>query len=72
MIDDMAKKRTREITANELASRGGDARAKALTPERRADIARVAALSRWRRPLPTAPAPEWEFSPGEKKAPPEK
>jgi hypothetical protein len=73
IIVDMSKKRSREITVPELASRGGDARAKSLTPERRAEISRAAALSRWgRRPLPTAPIPDWEFSPGEKITEPSK
>ena len=35
--------------AAKFASRGGKARAKALSPERRREIARQAALARWRR-----------------------
>jgi len=40
------------ITQAEMASRGGDARARALTPERRAEIAKAAAASRWTRRAP--------------------
>jgi len=65
--DAMAKKRKRVMSIHEAASRGGDARAKALTPQRRSEIARDAVLARWsRQVLPTAPIPEWEFSRGEK------
>ncbi len=35
--------------AAKFASRGGKARAKALSPEKRREIARQAALARWRR-----------------------
>jgi hypothetical protein len=35
--------------AAELGSRGGKARAAQMTPERRAEIARKASLSRWRK-----------------------
>lgn len=35
--------------AAELGSMGGAARAKAMTPERRAEIARKAAASRWKK-----------------------
>ncbi len=34
--------------AAELGSRGGKARAKAMTPERRAEVAKKAAKARWR------------------------
>jgi general stress protein YciG len=42
--------------AAELGRKGGKARAKALTPEQRREIAKKAARSRW----PTAPAPSEE------------
>jgi hypothetical protein len=35
--------------AAELGRRGGNARAKNMTPERRAEIARVAAATRWKK-----------------------
>lgn len=35
--------------AAEMGKKGGEARAKAMTPERRADIARAAAAKRWDR-----------------------
>jgi hypothetical protein len=35
--------------AQELGSRGGKARAAKMTPERRAEVARKAAASRWKR-----------------------
>ena len=40
--------------AAELGSRGGKARAARMTPERRAEIARKASLSRWKRATPVA------------------
>ncbi len=42
--------------AAELGSRGGKARAAKMTPERRAEIARKASLSRWRKGVRVAPA----------------
>jgi len=36
--------------AKQFASRGGKARAQKLAPEQRREIARKAALARWRRP----------------------
>jgi hypothetical protein len=42
--------------AAELGSRGGKARAAKMTPERRAEIARKAPLSRWKKVAPVAPA----------------
>jgi len=41
----MTKKRA--MTVQEMGQRGGHARAKALTAERRQEIARGAAVSRW-------------------------
>jgi general stress protein YciG len=41
----MAK--TRKEYAQEFARKGGKARAKALTPEQRKEIARKAAVTRW-------------------------
>jgi hypothetical protein len=39
------------VTLGKLGGpKGGPARAKALTPERRTEIARLAALKRWRNP----------------------
>lgn len=35
--------------AQELGKKGGTARAKAMTPERRAEIAKAAAAKRWQR-----------------------
>lgn len=35
--------------AAELGKKGGEARAKAMTPERRAEIAKAAAAKRWER-----------------------
>jgi hypothetical protein len=37
----------KDKAAQSLGKRGGQARAKALSPERRADIARQAAATRW-------------------------
>jgi hypothetical protein len=42
--------------AQELGSRGGKVRATRMTPERRAEIARKASLSRWKKEAPAAPA----------------
>ena len=39
-----------KLAAAELGSRGGKARAKSLTKEQRAEIARKAAAKRWSRP----------------------
>ncbi len=35
---------------------GGEARARAITPARRAEIARTASEARWRKPTPVSPA----------------
>jgi hypothetical protein len=43
----MAKAKTPKEYAAEFASKGGKARAKALTPERRKEIARKAIAARW-------------------------
>ncbi len=42
--------------AAESGARGGNARAERMTPERRAEVARKAAASRWRKVVPAAPA----------------
>ena len=39
----------KDPAAQAMGRKGGAARAKAMTPERRAEIARAAALGRWRR-----------------------
>lgn len=39
----------KDPAAKSLGSRGGKARARALTPKRRAEIARKAAAKRWKR-----------------------
>ena len=39
----------KDAAAAELGKKGGAARAKSLSPERRADIAKHAASSRWKR-----------------------
>jgi len=41
---------TRYKTQTEVSRAGGLARAKRLTPARRSEIARAAALTRWRKP----------------------
>jgi hypothetical protein len=40
----------KDAAAADLGKRGGAARARKLTPEQRADIARKGAASRWRKP----------------------
>ncbi len=45
----MARKRSKNRYAVEFARKGGKARAKHLSPERRRDIARKAVLARWAR-----------------------
>jgi hypothetical protein len=47
--DDAAPDDGKDPAAKALGAKGGVARAKAMTPERRAAIAQKAALSRWRR-----------------------
>ena len=41
--------------AQELGARGGNARAARMAPARRAEIARKAAISRWKREAPAVP-----------------
>ncbi len=43
----MAKKKASEMTVAEMTSLGGKARAKALSPKRRREIAQAAAKARW-------------------------
>jgi len=43
----MAKKKAQPMTVQEMATLGGRARAKQLTKERRAEIAKTAADTRW-------------------------
>ena len=38
-----------DVQKSKAGSKGGPARAKALTPEQRAEIARVAASARWKK-----------------------
>ena len=46
-VEDQESKRS--VVARKGGLRGGKARAKALTPERRSEIARLAAQARWRK-----------------------
>jgi hypothetical protein len=39
----------KQVRAHKAGSKGGPARAKALTPEQRSEIARTAATARWRK-----------------------
>jgi hypothetical protein len=48
----------RKRLAAEISSLGGKARAEALTPERRQQIARTAVNARWRKHKSTGPTPE--------------
>jgi len=43
------KKRKRDLTVREIGRRGGLARARNLSPERRSEIARMAVEARWRK-----------------------
>jgi len=43
------KKRKRDLTVREIGRRGGLARARRLSPERRSEIAGKAGRERWRR-----------------------
>ncbi|MGD1210919.1 MAG: hypothetical protein ABR973_06130 [Candidatus Acidiferrales bacterium] len=45
----MAKKKKRAMTAREMRSAGGKARAESLSPERRREIAKKAIATRWAR-----------------------
>jgi len=47
--DSMAKKKKRAMTAREMRSAGGKARAESLSPERRREIAKKAIATRWAR-----------------------
>jgi len=46
-IEDKAQNDGKDPAAKALGKKGGVARAKAMTPERRAEIAKKAAASRW-------------------------
>jgi hypothetical protein len=50
----LASIEVRQMTPDEMKARGGHARAEALSPEERSDIARRAAESRWSKDLPQA------------------
>jgi hypothetical protein len=47
-IDDAVPDDGKDPAAKALGAKGGAARAKNMTPERRAEIAKVAAATRWR------------------------
>jgi hypothetical protein len=47
-IEDTAPDDGKDKAAQELGRKGGAARAKAMTPERRAEIAKKAAAARWK------------------------
>jgi hypothetical protein len=40
---------TTEVRASKAGAKGGPARAKALTPQQRSEIARIAAAARWKK-----------------------
>lgn len=46
----MKLSKTERAAFQKVGRRGGRARAKALTPTRRTEIARIAALARWAKP----------------------
>ncbi|MDZ4762464.1 MAG: RNA-binding protein [Alphaproteobacteria bacterium] len=48
--DDMPAAKPGGPTASEMGKKGGAARAKSMSPERRAEIAKKAAASRWKTP----------------------
>ncbi len=48
-IEDTVEDDGKDPAAKALGKKGGAARAKSMTPERRAEIARKAAESRWRK-----------------------
>jgi hypothetical protein len=50
VVADMEPETRVKRAAAELASRGGKARAARMTPERRSEIARMAAKRRWNKP----------------------
>jgi hypothetical protein len=47
-VDDTPEDDGKDPAAKALGKKGGTARAKSMTPERRAEIAKKAASSRWR------------------------
>lgn len=49
-IDDATPDDGKDKAAQALGSKGGKRRAETMTPERRAEIARKAAESRWKKP----------------------
>jgi hypothetical protein len=49
-IDDAVPDDGKDPAAKALGKKGGAARAKSMTPERRAEIAKKAARSRWKTP----------------------
>ena len=49
-IDDAEPDDGKDPAAKALGKKGGAARAKAMTPERRAEIAKAAAAKRWGKP----------------------
>jgi hypothetical protein len=48
-VEDSTDKSPKAIRARKAGRKGGPARAMALTPEQRAEIARVAAKARWKK-----------------------
>ena len=51
---DADRKRMAAILGSRGGKKGGKARAEKLSPERKSEIARAAALARWTRPAPEA------------------
>ena len=49
-VEDSANEPPKVIRARKAGRKGGPARATALTPEQRSEIARVAAKARWKKP----------------------
>lgn len=49
-VDDTPSDDGKDKAAQELGRKGGKARAEGMSPERRAEIAKAAAASRWKKP----------------------
>jgi hypothetical protein len=49
-VEDSADESPKVIRARKAGRKGGPARATALTPQKRAEIARMAATARWKKP----------------------
>ena len=48
-VDDAPEDDGKDVAAKALGKKGGATRAAKMTPERRADIARIAASARWKK-----------------------